>query len=136
MSSFFFFFVLQAAYLVGIADTTSTAEVSGVIDQGLITEAQNAINGVCRTLRSRGSSSAAISSCTNEIVKHTTVIVRACKTAASRVRGSASTSQFGSAAIAIMKASSAVVESSQVCCVFFRALHIAQADLTLTLSVY
>ncbi|KJE89680.1 hypothetical protein CAOG_009384 [Capsaspora owczarzaki ATCC 30864] len=74
----------QAAYLVGVADPSSSAAVVGLVDQGQFARAQQAIQGACDSLLVPNASQQQILSAATVIAKHTAALCTACKTASTK----------------------------------------------------
>lgn len=84
----------QAAYLIGVADPSSTAAVVGLVDQGQFARAQQAVQAACDTLLAPSSTQQQVLSAATVIAKHTAALCTACKTASTKTANPVAKQQF------------------------------------------
>ncbi|XP_066931569.1 talin-2-like isoform X1 [Clytia hemisphaerica] len=74
----------QAAYLVAIADPSSTMGQAGLVDQSQFAKARDAIRAACDGLLSDNAKQQQILSAASVIAKHTAILCNACKQASTK----------------------------------------------------
>ncbi|KXJ09442.1 Talin-1 [Exaiptasia diaphana] len=84
----------QAAYLVAVADPSSTAGRPGLIDQDKFLKARNEINDACSSLLDPDSSQQKVLAAATSVAKHTSALCNACKTASAKTTNPAAKRQF------------------------------------------
>jgi talin len=104
----------QAAYLVGIADSSSVAAVPGLVDQAQFARAQQAIVTACESLLTPASTQEQVLAAATVIAKHTGILCNACKLASSRTSNPVAKKQFVQAAKDVAGATADLVKNIKV----------------------
>ncbi|GLV39682.1 rhea [Carabus blaptoides fortunei] len=74
----------QAAYLVGVSDSSSVAGRPGLVDQAQFARASQAIQAGCQSLTSPASAQQQVLTAATVIAKHTSALCNACRIASSK----------------------------------------------------
>jgi len=101
----------QAAYLVGIADPSSTAATPGLVDQNQFARASQAISMACQNLLKPSSTQQQVLAAATVIAKHTSVLCNACKVASSKTSNPVAKRHFVQAAKEVANSTANLVKN-------------------------
>eukprot|EP00051_Salpingoeca_urceolata_P011463 m.142076 g.142076 ORF g.142076 m.142076 type:complete len:2525 (-) comp17132_c0_seq1:108-7682(-) len=101
----------QAAYLIGIADPTSEAGESGVIDIELCDRAERGVRDACETLVDPSSQRDDILAAATVVAKHTSGLCNACKAASAHTTNPVAKKQFIASAGDVASCTSSLVSA-------------------------
>ncbi len=110
----------QAAYLVGIADPSSTAASPGLVDQTQFARASQAISTACQSLVNPASTQQQVLAAATVIAKHTSVLCNACKQASSKTSNPVAKKHFVQAAKEVANSTANLVKNIKVKCRAYR----------------
>ncbi|CAI8034388.1 Talin-1 [Geodia barretti] len=101
----------QAAYLVGIADPSSTAATPGLVDQAQFARANQAVSTACQNLLNPASNQQQVLAAATVIAKHTSVLCNACKVASSKTSNPVAKRHFVQAAKEVANSTANLVKN-------------------------
>ncbi|KAK4884901.1 hypothetical protein RN001_001172 [Aquatica leii] len=101
----------QAAYLVGVSDSSSVAGRPGLLDQAQFARASQAIHQGCTSLTSPASSQQQVLTAATVIAKHTSALCNACRIASSKTSNPVAKRHFIQSAKDIANSTSHLVKA-------------------------
>nr|A0A3G2LGI8.1 RecName: Full=Talin [Oscarella pearsei]AYN71349.1 talin [Oscarella pearsei] len=101
----------QAAYLVAISDSSSTAAISGLVDTSQFARAQQAIREACEQLLNPSSAQQQVLSSATVIAKHTSGLCNACKIASGKTKNPVAKRKFVQSAKDVATSTANLVKS-------------------------
>ncbi|XP_030759474.1 talin-2 isoform X2 [Sitophilus oryzae] len=99
----------QAAYLVGVSDSSSIAGRPGLVDQAQFARASQAIARGCEALSNPTSPQKQVLEAATIIAKHTSALCNSCRTASSKTNNPVAKRQFVQSAKAVANSTQALV---------------------------
>ncbi|CAF0836753.1 unnamed protein product, partial [Didymodactylos carnosus] len=104
----------QAAYLIGVSDSSSTKGKSGIVDQQLFHHSVNAIRQACNDLSSSTIDKNEILSCATTIARNTSALCNAARDASSRTTNALARRSFVQSAKDVANATANLVRSIKI----------------------
>ncbi|XP_065168829.1 talin-2-like isoform X5 [Atheta coriaria] len=101
----------QAAYLVGVSDSSSVAGKPGLVDQAQFARASQAIHKGCSVLTSFSSVQQEVLSAATVIARHTSALCNACRTASSKTTNPVAKRRFVQSARDVANSTSDLVKA-------------------------
>jgi len=100
----------QAAYLVGISDSSSAAGRPGLVDQSQFARAYQAIISACQTLTDHNSNQQQVLSAATIIAKHTSALCNSCRVASAKTSNPVAKRHFVQSAKDVANATATLVK--------------------------